>query len=240
MTRRPKPPLAQLEAAIGHSFADQALLDHALTHISALTGPRRIDSYQRLEFLGDRVLGLAMSDLLYRLYPDDEEGVLSRRLSELVRKETCAAVAAEWDVGPHLKLGGGEVQSGGRRRLTILGDACEAVIGAVYLDAGFEVARAVVERGWAVRLAASAETASDAKTALQEWAQAKALRAPTYRLVTRSGPDHSPRFTVAVDVESHQAAEGEGRSKRLAEQAAATAFMMREGLEFAGAQHGRG
>jgi ribonuclease III len=238
MSRRPKPPQARLEAAIGHEFADPSLLDRALTHISALVGPRRVDSYQRLEFLGDRVLGLAVSDLLYRLYPDDEEGVLSRRLSELVRKETCAAVAAEWDVGAFLKLGGGEAQSGGRKRLTILGDACEALIGAVYCDAGFEAARAVVERAWADRLAASADTASDAKTALQEWAQARALRTPTYRLVSRSGPDHSPRFTVAVDVESHNAAEGEGRSKRVAEQAAAAAFMTREGLAQGEARHG--
>jgi ribonuclease-3 len=206
-------------------------LEQALTHISALPVTRRRDSYQRLEFLGDRVLGLAVADLLYRTYPDAEEGALSRRLSELVRKESCAAIALEWDVGPHLVLGLGEAQSGGRKRTTILGDACEALIGAVFLDGGFEAASRVVERAWSERLAASAETVNDAKTALQEWAQARSLKAPTYRLVSRSGPDHSPRFLVAVDVEGHVAAEGEGRSKRLAEQAAAAAFILREGVE---------
>ena len=238
MTHRPKPLLATLEASLGYSFADKSLLEQALSHISALAGPRRLDSYQRLEFLGDRVLGLAVSDLLFRAFPDDEEGALSRRLSDLVRKETCAAVAIAWDVGAHLRLGGGEAQSGGRKRLTILGDACEAVIGAVFLDAGFQEARRVVERAWAERLAASAAAVADAKTALQEWAQAKTLKAPTYRLVARSGPDHSPRFVIAVDIEGHEAAEGQGRSKRLAEQAAAAAFMAREGVDAGGMSHG--
>jgi ribonuclease III len=230
MSRRTKPQLSDLESALGHAFADKGLLQQALTHISALPVSRRRESYQRLEFLGDRVLGLAVAELLYRTYQEAEEGALSRRLSELVRKETCAAVALEWDVGPHLLLGLGEAQSGGRKRATILGDACEALIGATFLDGGFEAALRVVERAWSERIEASAGTANDAKTALQEWAQARSLRAPTYRLVSRTGPDHSPRFTVAVDVESHVAAEGEGRSKRLAEQAAAAAFIAREGV----------
>jgi ribonuclease III len=231
MSRRLKPSVHTLEEALGYHFVDTALLDQALTHISALSSPRRLDSYQRMEFLGDRVLGLAVADLLFRIYAEDEEGALSRRLSELVRKETCAAVALDWELGAHIRLGGGEAQSGGRKRTTILGDACEALIGAVFLDGGFEAARKVVERAWQERIAAATATVSDAKTALQEWAQARALRTPTYRLVTRTGPDHSPRFTVAVDVEEHGAALGEGRSKRLAEQAAAAAFMAREGLE---------
>jgi ribonuclease-3 len=230
MSRRTKPQLSDLESALGHVFTDKGLLQQALTHISALPVSRRRESYQRLEFLGDRVLGLAVADLLYRTYQAAEEGALSRRLSELVRKETCAAVALEWDVGPHLLLGLGEAQSGGRKRATILSDACEALIGATFLDGGFEAALRVVERAWSERIEASAGTANDAKTALQEWAQARSLKAPTYRLVSRSGPDHSPRFTVAVDVENHVAAEGEGRSKRLAEQAAAAAFIAREGV----------
>jgi ribonuclease-3 len=160
---------------------------------------------------------------------------MSRRLADLVRKETCAAVAQDWGVGPHLRLGLGESQSGGRKRLTILGDVCEALIGGVFLDGGYEAARGVVERAWEARLLAPSAPPSDAKTVLQEWAQARALKAPTYRVVSRSGPDHDPRFVVAVDVEAHVAAEGEGRSKRMAEQAAATAFMVREGVVTEGA-----
>ena len=233
MTARPKPKLPDLEAAVGHVFADRSLLEQALTHISALDGPARLASYQRLEFLGDRVLGLAVAEMLFRAFPSDEEGAMSRRLSELVRKETCAAVATEWGVGPYLKLGPGEAQSGGRRRGTTLGDVCEALIGAVFLDAGYGVAQEVVERAWAGRLHAAARPPSDAKTALQEWAQARALKAPTYRQVSRAGPDHSPRFVIAVDVEAHDPAQGEGKSKRPAEQAAASAFMAREGVEIA-------
>lgn len=234
MSVKKKPPLESLETAIGYVFADRSLLERALTHISFLEGPGRLLSYQRLEFLGDRVLGLAVADMLFRAFPDDEEGAMSRRLSDLVRKETCAAVAADWGVGPHVKLGMGEAQSGGRKRLTTLGDVCEALIGAVFLDAGYETARAMVERAWQERLHAPIRPPSDAKTALQEWAQARALKAPTYRLVSRSGPDHNPRFVIAVDVETQVPAEGEGKSKRLAEQAAATAFMAREGIGFEG------
>lgn len=232
MSRKGRPPLTELEAALGHRFTDRALLEHALTHISALPVASRIASYQRLEFLGDRVLGLTVADMLFHAYPDDEEGAMSRRLADLVRKETCAAVAATWNVGPHLKLGTGESQSGVRKRTTILGDVCEALIGAVFLDGGYEVARGTVERGWGERLRSPLTPPSDAKTALQEWAQARTLKAPTYRLVSRTGPDHNPRFVIAVDVETQQSAEGEGRSKRLAEMAAAAAFMAREGVSF--------
>jgi ribonuclease III len=238
MTRLARPPLSALEQSLGHAFRDRALLEQALTHISVTAAGRRIDSYQRLEFLGDRVLGLAVADMLYQAFPDDEEGALSRRLSELVRQETCAAVAVDWGVGPHLRLGQGEVASGARKRMTILGDACEALIGAAFVDAGFDIARSVVYKAWQPRLLASEQPFSDAKTVLQEWAQARALRAPTYRLVSRSGPDHSPRFVVAVDVEAHLAAEGNGPSKRLAEQAAASAFMAREGVGKEAPDHG--
>ena len=236
MSVKPRPKLPVLEAALGHAFADRALLEQALTHISVLEGSARIDSYQRLEFLGDRVLGLVIADMLFRTFPQDEEGAMSRRLSELVRKETCAAVAVEWGVGPHLRLGTGEVQSGGRRRTTTLGDVCEALIGAVFVDAGYVAARDIIERAWQERLLASAKPPSDAKTALQEWAQARSLKAPTYRVVARTGPDHNPHFVIAVDVEAHASAEGEGKSKRLAEQVAASAFMAREGVEISEAR----
>ncbi|MGN8113580.1 ribonuclease III [Labrys sp. 22185] len=234
MSSKKKPALETLEATLGHVFADRSLLERALTHISFLDGPGRLASYQRLEFLGDRVLGLAVADMLYRVFPDDEEGAMSRRLSDLVRKETCAAVATDWGVGPHVKLGLGEAHSGGRKRVTTLGDVCEALIGGVFVDAGYEKARAVVEKAWRERLHAPVRPPSDAKTALQEWAQGRALKAPTYRLVSRTGPDHNPRFVIAVDIETLTSAEGEGKSKRLAEQAAAAAFMAREGISLEG------
>jgi len=236
MSVKPRPKLPVLEAALGHVFADRSLLEQALTHISALDGSARSASYQRLEFLGDRVLGLVIADMLFRTFPHDEEGAMSRRLSELVRKETCAAVAIEWGVGPQLKLGLGESQSGGRKRTTTLGDVCEAIIGAVFVDAGYAAARDIIEKAWQARVMAPDKPPSDAKTALQEWAQARSLKAPTYRVVGRTGPDHNPRFVIAVDVEAHLSAEGEGKSKRLAEQAAAIAFMAREGVEIAEAR----
>ncbi len=224
--RRDPPDLRDLEARLGHVFADKALLTHALTHIGAAGGVRR-GSYQRLEFLGDRVLGLAVAALLYRTFPDAVEGELSRRLADLVRRESCAAVAADWLVEPHIRLGPGERAA---LRRAILGDVCEAIIGAVFLDGGMTAAGALVERAFAALMHAPARPLRDAKTALQEWAQARGLAAPVYRERNRSGPDHAPAFTVAVVVEAHPDAEATGASKRVAEQAAATAFMEREGL----------
>jgi ribonuclease III len=231
MSQRRRPDAAALEAAIGHVFADGAILAQALTHVSAVSSSLgRTASYQRLEFLGDRVLGLVVADMLFRAFPDDPEGALAQRLSELVRKETCALVAEEWGIGSHLRLGTGEGQSGGRKRMTILGDACEAVIGGVFLDAGFDAARSVVAAAWSGRLDAVSRPPRDAKTTLQEWAQARGLRTPAYRIASRSGPDHRPSFVVEVAVDTHEPAQGEGASKRLAEQAAASAFLAREGI----------
>ena len=236
MSRRPKPlakpDLANLEGALGHRVADRALLERALTHVSALPSSVRTDSYQRFEFLGDRVLGLTVADLLFRSFPGDEEGALSRRLAALVRKETCAEVAGAWGVGPHLRLGPGESHSGGRKRLTILGDVCEALIGAVFTDGGYAAAQVVVEGAWTARLVAAERPPSDAKTTLQEWVQSRALASPTYRVVERTGPDHNPHFVVAVDVPTLVSAEGGGTSKRLAEQAAAEAFIRRDRIPF--------
>ena len=230
MTRRRAPGIAELEAAIGHAFADRSLIATALTHVSALPeGGERVASYQRLEFLGDRVLGLTIADLLFRRFPGAEEGELSRRLAGLVRKETCAEVAREWNIGPHLRLGPGEAQSGGRRKEAILGDVAEAILGAVFVDAGFEAARALVERAFGSRLEAPARRLRDAKTGLQEWAQAKGLPTPTYEIVAREGPDHAPRFTVRALVEGLTPADGEGGSRRAAEMAAAETMLRREG-----------
>ena len=225
MKARAKPALAELEARLGHVFARSDLLEQALTHVGA--AGTRTASYQRLEFLGDRVLGVIVADMLYEAYPEAEEGELSRRLAALVRRETCAAVAEGWGIEPHIRLVAGERSA---LRRVILGDICEAVIGAMFLDGGLAAATALVRRDFSGRMQAPERPLRDPKTALQEWAQARKLPAPLYREITRSGPDHAPRFTVAVVVEDHADAQAQGASKRLAEQAAAAAFMTREGI----------
>jgi ribonuclease-3 len=223
--------LFSLELSIGHRFADRELLELALVHVSfTRPGALRTPSNQRLEFLGDRVLGLAVSDLLYQTFPAAAEGELARRLSDLVRRETCAEVAQAWDVGPHIRLGNSEAQTGGRAKPAILADVCEALIGAVFLDAGFAAARAVVERAWSPRLLLAVGDRRDAKTLLQEWAQGRGLPAPSYREVARNGPDHRLEFTVCVEVLGLAPADGRGHSKREAEQAAAETFLKREGV----------
>jgi ribonuclease III len=230
--RRRKRSATALEERIGYRFADGAMLECALTHISALKGARnRAGSYQRLEFLGDHVLGLVISDMLYRTYPKADEGELSRRLADLVRKETCAEIARTIDLGPAIRVGSSEANAGARSRLAILADVCEAVIGAVYLDGGYKAAEELVERLWQVRMQATAQPPRDPKTVLQEWAQARGLPTPAYREVARSGPDHDPEFRVAVQLPAFAPAEGLGRSKRAAEQAAASAMLVREGVE---------
>ncbi len=231
-SRRRKRSATALEDRIGYRFTDGALLECALTHISALKGARnRAGSYQRLEFLGDHVLGLVISDMLYRSYPKADEGELSRRLADLVRKETCAEIARTIDLGPAIRVGSSEANAGARSRLAILADVCEAVIGAAYLDGGYKAAEELVERLWQVRMQATAQPLRDPKTVLQEWAQARGLPTPVYREVARSGPDHDPEFRVAVHLPKLAPAEGVGRSKRVAEQAAAAAMMDREGVK---------
>jgi ribonuclease-3 len=220
--RRRKRSTTALEERIGYRFKDGTLLDCALTHISGLKGARnRAGSYQRLEFLGDHVLGLVISDMLYRSYPKADEGELSRRLADLVRKETCAEIARTIDLGPAIRVGASEANAGARSRLAILADVCEAVIGAVYLDGGYKAAEELVVRLWQARMQATAQPLRDPKTVLQEWAQARGLPTPAYREIARSGPDHEPDVRVAVL----------GRSKRAAEQAAASAMLVREGVE---------
>ena len=230
--RRRKRAATVLEQRIGYRFSDPAQLEMALTHISALRGGRnRAGSYQRLEFLGDHVLGLVISDMLYRAFPKADEGELSRRLADLVRKETCTEIARSIDLGAAIRVGSSENNAGARTRPAILADVCEAVIGAVYLDGGYKAAEQLVERLWEVRLSATAPPLRDPKTVLQEWAQARGLPTPAYREVARSGPDHNPEFRVAVALPAFAPAEGLGRSKRAAEQAAAAAMLAREGVE---------
>ncbi len=225
---RARPDLSVLEERVGHRFRDRSLLIRALTHVSAASGSG--GSYQRLEFLGDRVLGLAVADGLFAALPDADEGDLSRRLSGLVRRESCAAVATAWDLGPHLKLGLGEVHGGGRRNTAILADACEAILGAVFLDAGYDAAKAVIDRAFAAGEETGGTRSRDPKSALQEWAQARGLAPPTYVVAERSGPDHAPRFYIEARLAGLAPALGVGSSKRLAEQEAARLLLVREGV----------
>jgi ribonuclease-3 len=228
--RRKTPP--GFEERIHYKFKDTALLEQALTHISALAGPRnRAGSYQRLEFLGDHVLGLVISDMLFGAFPKADEGELSRRLADLVRKEACADVAREIDLGAAIRLGASENNAGGRNRIAILADVCEALIGAVFIDGGYKAASEVIGRLWEQRMRAPARPLRDSKTILQEWAQARGLPTPNYREVERKGPDHNPEFRVTVELPNRAPAEGLGRSKRAAEQAAAAAMLTREGVK---------
>ncbi|MBM1171341.1 ribonuclease III [Microvirga arabica] len=227
MARR-KPKLDELLNKLDYRFENPALLDEALTHVSAPKADGQ--SYQRLEFLGDRVLGLAIADLLYRTFPGAPEGELSRRLAELVRRESCAEIAIAWDVGPYLKLGAGEAHAGERRNQTILADVCEAIIGAVFLDGGYDAARSVVERAFQPLLEAPRRPLRDPKSALQEWAQGRGLPPPTYAIVEQTGPDHAPKFRVMVKVKGAETEFGLGTSKRIAEQAAARSLLLREGV----------
>lgn len=219
-----------LEAAkrLGHRFEKIGLLDRALTHpsISSHMNPDN----QRLEFLGDRVLGLVIAEVLIERYPDEAEGVLAPRLNDLVRKETCAEVALAVGIDQFLRLGKSESQTGGRRKIAVLGDAMEAVIAAVFLDAGLDAARDMILRLWKARIEAQGDRPPmDAKTALQEWAQANGMKPPRYNTVGREGPDHAPVFTIAVVLETGATAEAEAKSKRAAEQAAAAKLL--ESLE---------
>ncbi len=218
--------LAALETSLGYKFVDYDLAHLALTHVSAAAA--RDGSYQRLEFLGDRVLGLVVSEMLYVSFPAADEGELSRRLADLVRRESCAEVAHEWGLENHVRLGESERQAGVKD--AILADICESIIGAVFLDSGYAAAKEVVARVFAPRMRSPRRPLRDPKTALQEWAQARGLETPLYRETFRTGPHHAPEFTVDVIVTGFTAATAKGGSKRNAEQAAASAFLTREGI----------
>ncbi|AXS40241.1 ribonuclease III [Breoghania sp. L-A4] len=231
MKRNSRGQIETLEAKIGHRFHDRALIERALTHASALpTARASTDSYQRLEFLGDRVLGLAIADMITAQFPQADEGELARRLNHLVRRETCAEVALELDLDAAMIIGDNEAQTGGRQKKALLGDICESVLAALYLDGGWDKARAFVERHWRGRMISWGGSLRDAKTTLQEWAQGKGLDAPIYRVTGRSGPDHAPRFTVTASVNGMDDGMGSGSSKRIAEQAAAETILRREGV----------
>lgn len=211
------------EARIGYSFKRPELLIRALTH-SSMSSPTRPDN-QRLEFLGDRVLGLVIAEALLADDKGASEGQLAPRYNALVRKETCADLARQIDIGAVLKLGRSEMMSGGRRKTALLGDAMEAIIAAIHLDGGFNEAKAFILRLWAERLKNVESDARDPKTALQEWAQARGLQPPRYLETARTGPDHAPEFTIKAELESGQSRTATAGSKRAAEQAAARALL---------------
>ncbi|NWG46571.1 MAG: ribonuclease III [Alphaproteobacteria bacterium] len=217
--------LTGLEGRLGHCFADRARLAEALTHASA-SGRNN----ERLEFLGDRVLGLLAAEALIERFPDSTEGLLAQRLNALVRREACADVAQSMGLGDCLLMSEGEAAAGGREKPAILADACEAIIGALYLDAGLEAVRPVFRRFWARLLDEADTTVKDPKTMLQEWAHATHGVTPDYRMEGREGPDHAPSFTVSVSVGPLAPERGPGASKRAAEQAAALGFLRREGI----------
>ena len=237
MTDRRAEAVAALARNLGHEFRNPALLEQALTHASVGEGAERdargrpfLDN-QRMEFLGDRVLGLLVADRLMRDLPGADEGEMSARLHALVDKAACARCAEALGVGPAMRLSPGEAKQGGRRREGVLGDAMEAILAAVWLDAGIDAARAVFERAWAQELASPPRKAlTNPKSALQEWALGQGRPLPTYRIVTRTGSDHAPTFTVEASVAGYAPLTAQGRSRQDAEKAAATALLQREGV----------
>jgi len=218
------------ELILGHAFKRPALLKEAMTHRSALQGHSRTHgSNERLEFIGDRVLGLAMAEWLAERFPREQEGELGRRLAHLVSQPVLATVAEEMGLAAALSVAPGEARAGVAQRATVLADALEAALGALYLDAGLEVARDFVRRAWNDAMIGQAEPPKDAKTGLQEWAQKRGLELPAYGVTGRSGPPHAPEFTVTVCV-GEAAETGSGGSKRAAEQRAAEALLARLSL----------
>ena len=214
--------------SLGHRFARPQLLERALTHSS--TGVAA-ETYERLEFLGDRVLGLVVARILYDEFADEDEGALSSRFTKLVRRDALARVAETVGLGPRLILSVGEEKAGGRAKEALLADACEAVIAALYVDGGLDVAERFIRRHWRRLIDEDAAPPQDAKTALQEWTQGRGLGLPEYRETARAGPDHAPVFTVQVAVAGRDPASAEGPSKRAAEQAAAQILVERIGAD---------
>ncbi len=218
--------LSDLEKTIGHNFKDSTLLRQALVHASAInTHQDRTDSNERLEFLGDRILGLAIANMLYNRFRHEEEGALSRRFTALVRKEALARIAGQIALAPYLVLSQGEEDSGGRENPALLADACEALIAALYIDGGFETAERFIKAHWRDLLDEDPTPPKDSKTALQEWSQSRDLGLPEYTVVDQSGPSHAPTFTISVSVKGYADQQASGPSKRRSEQDAAAAML---------------
>jgi len=219
--------IRSFEQRLGYEFSNLSLLVEALTH-SSIASDFRKDN-QRLEFLGDRVLGLVMAEALLEIDQTAPEGTLAPRFNALVRKETCAEVARQIELGGVLKIGRSEMLSGGRRKDALLGDGMEAVIAAIYKDGGFEVAKTIIINLWGDRIKNVKGDARDAKTMLQEWAQARGQNPPNYEVMSQSGPDHAPDFLVKVILDSGETSEALAGSKRQAEQMAAKALLKKIG-----------
>jgi ribonuclease-3 len=234
---RPSKKTTDLEKRLGYRFKDRKLLARALTHASVRSRQAAAPDNERLEFIGDRVLGLAVAEMLHESRPGAREGELARSYNRLVRGTACSVVARQLGLGAHLILSDSEAESGGREKSTILADAIEALLGAVFVEAGFDRARAVVRALWSGQFDELPGTAADPKSALQEWAQGQGLALPEYSEIARSGPDHAPRFIAEVQIAGRHPARGEGATKRQAEQAAARALLAREGV-WKSAHHG--
>jgi len=218
--------LKALETKINYQFQERSLLSSALTHASSIsqtkkTGQSPDEDNERLEFLGDRVLGLSISAVLIKLYPESPEGDLARRYNNLVRRQTCTEVAKNLDLGKYLILSAGEERSGGRTKSTILANAMEALLGAIFLDGGYAAADEMIKTFWQEKITEGEQIELDAKTALQEWAQGQGFDLPQYTNLNRTGPDHDPMFETKVTVEGIGDGVGKGPSKRIAEQMAA-------------------
>lgn len=218
--------LRSLQSKLGHVFADPTLLEQALTH-SSLAGPSEHGqgSNERLEFLGDRVLGLVVAHMVYSAFPDEDEGSMARRHAALVRRDALCVVARGLDLGDYLRMSRSALDTAGRRSLGLLSNACEAVIAAIYLDAGWETAAAFIKRHWHPLMVRQTAPPIDAKTELQEWAQGRGLHFPQYREIERRGPPHAPIFSVQVSVQGVPPLTATGPSKRVAEKAAAEALL---------------
>lgn len=217
--------LSKLADILGHQFQDASLLNQALMHASATHAGDRLDSNERLEFLGDRVLGLVLAELLIDKFPGEEEGAIAARFSALARAEALTRVAREIGLGDHLIVSKGERNAGGHSKANVLADACEAVIAALYLDGGLAAAQRFIHTNWAAMLEETPTPPKDNKTSLQEWAQSKGLPLPEYHEIDRTGPAHAPEFTVEASVAGFPGMRGTGGSKRVAEQAAAAALV---------------
>ena len=220
--------LGRLATVLGHRFGEPALLEQAVTHPSA-TSPARPDN-QRLEFLGDRVLGLIVAEALLAAYPGEAEGALAPRFNALVRGETLAEIAVEIGLGEFLRLGRSEATGGGRKKKAILADAMEAVIAALFLDGGMAAAQHFILARWQGRIEAPDTAPMDAKNRLQEWAQGRGMAPPAYAVTGREGPDHAPRFTVEARLESGETSGGQASSKKQAELIAAAELLARLGV----------
>ncbi len=221
-------PAEALQARIGWRFSDPDLLRRALTHSSFGEGKGARRNNERLEFLGDRVLNLLAARRLCEAFPDEAEGGLAPRLNQLVRRETCARVARRIGLDDAIHMAESEARAGGRNKTSILGDACEALLGALFLDGGLDAASAFFDEFWASEFDAVRTAPQDPKTRLQEWALGRGLGTPTYATLSQTGPDHKPHFVVEARIDGGASAQGEGESKQGAERAAAAALFQRE------------